>query len=194
MKAKNRPRFNLQSQGLWAPRAGTCGRGGRWIVERSVMKRPFVSECVVGWRLAQNHAPAPETGANRGSSRWPGAGRTRQRLRSAVALHRFGTRPRWPTKATMVCSLVPCSCASRETFTHSHGRGKSNRSLVGKICVGPKLQRTGALHDASRRTVFASGAPASSECGGPPPLWNASSLANQSHHGLFARAVFLREP
>jgi len=75
----------------------------------------------------------------------------RQRRRSAVALHRFGTRPRWPTKATMACSLVPCSCASRETFTHSHGREKSIHPLAGEIGAGhsgggpPHSQDAGAI-------------------------------------------------
>ena len=31
------------------------------------------------------------------------------------------------------------------------------------------------------------------ECGGPPPLWNTTPLANQNDHGSFAGAVFLRE-
>ena len=46
-------------------RADTCGRGGRWMIERGVMGRPFVAGRSVGWRQAQNRVSAPGTGADR---------------------------------------------------------------------------------------------------------------------------------
>jgi hypothetical protein len=82
------------------------------------------------------------------SSRWRGGGRTRQRRRSAVALHRFGTRPHLLTQAAMIRSRGLYLCASREPFASGRARGKSIHPLVGKIRLGPKLQRTGALDDA----------------------------------------------
>ena len=82
------------------------------------------------------------------ASPWPGAGRTRQRLRSAVALHRFGTRPRLPTRAAMVRFLQPPLCASRKPPPIATLRGKSIHPLVGKRRAGPQRRRAGALHDA----------------------------------------------
>jgi len=71
---------------------------------------------------------------------------------STVALHRLGTRPLLPIQATMVRSLGPRLRANREPPANSRARGKSIRPLVGKIRLGPKLQRTGALHDAGAIT------------------------------------------
>jgi hypothetical protein len=62
---------------------------------------------------------------------------------SAVALHRFGTRPRWPTQATMVRLLVPHVCASRETSANRRVRGKSIHSLVDNLRLGPQRRRAG---------------------------------------------------
>ena len=119
---------------------------------------------------------------------------TRQRLRSAVALHRFGTRFRLPTRATMVRSLAPPLCVRRKPPANSHAHEKSIHPVVGNIRVGPQRRRAGALQDASRPTAYSHNAPASSECGGPPPLWNTAPLANQSNHGSFPPVTSLREP
>jgi hypothetical protein len=65
-------------------------------------------------------------------------------------IHGFGTRPCQPTQATVVRSLGPRLRASREPLANSHTSEKSVYPLVGKIRLGPKLQRTGTLQDASR--------------------------------------------
>ena len=91
------------------------------------------------------------------------------------------------TFPSTVCLRELQACADR------HAREKPIDPLVGKRRAGPQRRRAGALHDASRLAALADNAPASSECGDPPPLWNTSPLANQSGHGSFPPAVCLRE-
>jgi len=55
---------------LWMHRAETCGRCGRWIIERGTAKRPFVSRRSGGRRLVRNRVAAPETGADRSAWDW----------------------------------------------------------------------------------------------------------------------------
>ena len=62
---------------------------------------------------------------------------------SAVARHRFGTRRRWLTHATMVRLLMPPLCGSRETLAYSRVLEKSIYTLVGKIRAGPQRRRAG---------------------------------------------------
>ena len=126
----------------------------------------------VGWRHLSNNAPAswsagPSTALEHGS--------------------------RLPTRAIMVRSPVP---SLREPGVRSPiacVRDKSIHPLVGNIRLGPKLQRAGALQDASALSASAAKrlAPRSAAALRRFGIW--LSLANQSDHGSFPGAVCLRE-
>ena len=72
---------------------------------------------------------------------------------SAVALHRFGTRPRQPTRATMVRLRKPRVSGSRERLAHSRANEKLIPPWVGKIRLGPQRRRATALPDAGAFTL-----------------------------------------
>ena len=65
--------------------------------------------------------------------------------------------------------------------------------IISKLSIWP---RVGGPRAPGRFSIHgACGLRASvGECGGPPPLWNTSPLANLRHHGSFAHAASLREP
>ena len=115
------------------------------------------------------------------------------RTTSRPARRRFGTRLGRQTSAVMVYGRrVGLTRAARRSPTESLGKIPIIHWLA-SFALGHRS--SGLEHSRTLRDCTAHGKRASvGECGGPPPLWNTSPLANPSNHGSFARAACLREP